>query len=487
MRSLAGRLLILLLLLLILVTGIRVVQAWRHDPYLKMAAGSIVAMAADLKDGVFYRPLFGSDGSYGGTRYLPFYWVGIGLLMIAGIPPIAAGYAVSFVSMALLAAGVYFLLRELGVDRAFSVCGALLMLSSETLQYLLITIRSDALATAMGIWGIYFCLAGARKRWYLAAAAACFSLAFASKATAEFALGAAVVALFLAGKKWQAGKVLLLTVVGFLCVLGLMQLGSAGRALRVIRECASAGYPPLGLLRGGELFLRTLWVQDQGGFLLFLLALGTLVSLPARAWKQLPAVLFILTLGGTVFIFSYLSQDANHLLDLSIASVVLVISPLASAREHAPSPAMDHRFRLGLLAFVVLLSLGWITTKLRHGETRPLHRNRIEAVRRLEHVQGPVLAENPLVPVLLHQKVYMLDPFMFGALRKNNPKFADPMLTKLRDREFGAIVLAHDPRTEEGRELLGSVVFGYDFLKDLDQYYSLSGQVGDNLIYFPRK
>jgi hypothetical protein len=487
MRSPAGRLLVLFLLILIIVAGVRAFQAWRNDPHLKIAAGSLVAMAADLDDGTFYRPLLGPDGYYGGTRYLPLYWSLIALLMKLGIPPVTAGYAVSFFSVALLLAGAYFLLRELGTSKALSACGALLLLSSETLQYLLITIRSDALATALGIWGIFLCLAGFRRRWCFVAAAACFSLAFATKATSEFALGAAVVALFLAGKKADSGKILGLTLVGFIAVLGVMYVGSAGRALNVIRECACAGYPPLGLFRGGEILLRTAWAHDQAGFLTLLLALATLVSLPARAWKETTAVLFLLTLCGTVFIFGYLAQDSNHLLDLDVASVLLVISALAGIREDAPSLAGEgSRFRLALLAFVVLLSVGWTTINLRHAERRPLRKNRIEVVRRLEGVHGPVLAENPLLPVLLHQKVYMLDPFMFGVLRKQDPKFAEPLLSKVRGRDLSAIVLSHDPRTAEGREFLSTVLFGEDFLKALDQYYSLSGEAGDNLIYLPR-
>jgi hypothetical protein len=81
----------------------------------------------------------------------------------------------------------------------------------------------------------------------------------------------------------------------------------------------------------------------------------------------------------------------------------------------------------------------------------------------------------------------MLDPFMFGVLRKKDPHFADPLLNKMRARVFGAVVLAHDPRTEEGQKILSDVLFGDDFLRDLNQYYSLSSQAGENLIYLPRE
>jgi hypothetical protein len=75
---------------------------------------------------------------------------------------------------------------------------------------------------------------------------------------------------------------------------------------------------------------------------------------------------------------------------------------------------------------------------------------------------------------------------MFGVLRKQNPSFAEPLLTKMKNHEFSAIVLFHDPRTADGRDILITTHFGAEFLTELDRSYVLSAQAGENLIYRPR-
>lgn len=383
---------------------------------------------------------------YGGAEAAPFP------TMKAGVPPVAAGYVVSFFAIILLLFGMYFLLRTLGVGVALSVCGAILVLSSETVQFLLETIRSDALATALHIWGLFFCLSPIRKGWHLPAAAACFSLAFATKATSAIGLVAGFLILFLARRKRESFKLVAGTAVGCLAVLGFMYLGSTGRALEIIRKCASGGYPPIGIFRGSAFGLRLAWTNDHAGFLLFFLVLATLLSLPRSSWKNTPTVLFVIFLGATIFIYAYLSQDENHLLDLVVASVVLAIPPLASSDE--PDRAQRAGFRLGLLALIALLATGWVLRSRRDFQILPKKRDRLEAFRILHHVSSPVLAENPLIPVLLGQRAYVADPYMFGVLRKQDPSFAQPLLTKMRKHEFDAIVLFHDRQTAEGRDIL---------------------------------
>jgi hypothetical protein len=143
-------------------------------------------------------------------------------------------------------------------------------------------------------------------------------------------------------------------------------------------------------------------------------------------------------------------------------------------------------FRLGLLALVALLATGWVWEELRYIKLHPERKDRLEAFQKLDNVDPPILAENPLIPVLLGQRAYVADPFMFGVLRKQDPSFAEPLLEKIRKHEFGAIVLFHDPRTQEGREILVTTHFGEAFLTELDRSYVLSVQAGENLIYRPR-
>src|ERR1700680_4325791 len=97
--------------LIVLIAVMRAWVCWRTDRYVDHAAGAWVALASDLKDGVFYRPLFGPNG-YGGTRYMPFYFVLYAGLLKLGVPVLLSGYLLSAVAIVLLLVGTYCLTRR---------------------------------------------------------------------------------------------------------------------------------------------------------------------------------------------------------------------------------------------------------------------------------------------------------------------------------------------------------------------------------------
>ena len=73
----------------------------------------MITMAADLKGGVFYRPLFDSVG-YGGTRYFPLYFCLHALLLKLGMPVLLSAYLLSTAAIIGLMLGTFRLLRESG-------------------------------------------------------------------------------------------------------------------------------------------------------------------------------------------------------------------------------------------------------------------------------------------------------------------------------------------------------------------------------------
>ena len=57
--------------------------------YLNLGTGVWLALARDVHDGVFYRPIW-NGVEYGGTRYFPMLFVPIGALMRLGVPAVTA-------------------------------------------------------------------------------------------------------------------------------------------------------------------------------------------------------------------------------------------------------------------------------------------------------------------------------------------------------------------------------------------------------------
>ena len=100
--------------LIVLIAGMRAWVCWGNDAWLNHPAGVLIAMASDLKAGIFYRPIYGPAG-YGGTRYFPLYFVLQAALMKLGMPILLSAYVLSAAAMAALLAGMFCLLRALGV------------------------------------------------------------------------------------------------------------------------------------------------------------------------------------------------------------------------------------------------------------------------------------------------------------------------------------------------------------------------------------
>jgi hypothetical protein len=76
------------------IVAAHVYLGWLHHAGVNHVSGTWMALAADFRDGLYYRPLLDST-EYGGTRYFPLHFVLHGGLMKLGAPPEAAGYALA--------------------------------------------------------------------------------------------------------------------------------------------------------------------------------------------------------------------------------------------------------------------------------------------------------------------------------------------------------------------------------------------------------
>jgi hypothetical protein len=138
--------------LLLGLTILRAAECWSTDSHLEHVAGVWVAEAIDLTRGVFYRAPYGSYG-YGGTRYFPLFFCVHGAAIKLFGTWRAPGYALSAVSVVLFLVAVYYLSRRIGAARWLAVTACLAVLAGTSAQEALLTIREDAMATMLNIWG----------------------------------------------------------------------------------------------------------------------------------------------------------------------------------------------------------------------------------------------------------------------------------------------------------------------------------------------
>ena len=466
---------------ILLMTAIRIRACWANDSYLDQVSGVWIALANDLSHGIFYRPLFGPLG-YGGTRYFPLFFVLHAALMKLGSGAILTGRLLSVASTLALLAGVYALLRGLGVERVLAGCSSLFVLCSESTQLALLAIRGDALPAALVVWGFAACCGPSLGLRQLVLAAVLFTLAFSAKVTAVYALVAAFLYFLFSGRRRQAWTLAALGAAGFAIVILAMLILSDGRAYEVFKACATGGMSLASILQTPQRIALVTGVEDLSGFPFLILAAAALVAWPGRIKSEIAPLFFLAAAAMTLLILGTPGTDYNHLIDIHVAAIILfTVWIYRSGRQQA-------LFGMAALSIAAILAVFPAARKFRHKEDTIPRRQEFQTVLQITgNSTKLILANDPLMPVLAGQAPYVLDPFMFRVLSLRDPHFADPLWKKLRNKQFSAIVLISDPTTREGRDFYSQAAFGPAFPGKVLESYSLQVKMPEAYILLPRQ
>ena len=463
------------------------------------SSGVWTALAQDFAKGVFYRPTYSAFG-FGGTRYMPLFFVVHGVLIRLAFDPVTAGVVLTVLGIVLFDAALFLTLRELGVDWPVAVPLALLPHAAVSFQLLSLQVKGDFLAAALNLGGIWCGLRYARRRaapWLVACVLCCLG-AFLTKLTAV--AGAVLIWGWLWERKDRraAGA-----VGGSLALLAALALGgvywaSDGRALASFRAVATGGMH-LGYAVAAPVWLLLAAVQDP--VFLLVVSVAALYSVDAirrKAWT-VPATYFWLAAGVTVVIFSSPGTDTNHLLDLLAASVLVFGERLTHAPRTAKLAVALPVVFAGLIALTWLPGMISIKSLIEKGG-KPERRSVAVIARRLGPAAHDLLSENPILPVELGERPRVLDPFNLRLLASQRPDIAADFGARIARGQFGAVVLVDhtgaDPqhvaaalracRGSEGDRCYGDLVFPPGFLELLEQRYALSFVVHPFVVYEPR-
>ena len=464
--------------LLLLLTLARVYTGWRAGVAMTATSGIWTALAVDLKNGVFYRPLYGDLG-YGGTRYFPLHFVLHAALMATGLGPEAAGHALEAVACLALLFGIYRILRQLGVDRPMAACACLLALAPKSTQIAYLSIRGDLLPAALNVLGLAICMAPRVERRHVLGASLLFTLAFSAKPTSLFGVVAVLLSFLLSGRVRKAMELLLATGLGCAGVLSVMFLATEGRVVTIMRACATAaGFS----LLAGVKHLVTWPAQGLPIDLAFIvLGFAGLFALPRSKVLSIPALFFVTTIVETAVVLGAIGANINHFLDLQVAALIVFAAWLFDGAT------VERNFGIGLLAFVTFFALFPILWNLRNDDSTAYFdiaysRGLRDTLQFLGKTDKPLLAANPLLPILAGQRVYLLDPWMFAHIASKDPSFGQPMTEAIRGRQFAAIVLEDDL---ESRTL--STTLPFEQTREIGKYYQLAKRFPMACVYLPRQ
>jgi hypothetical protein len=294
--------------------------------------------------------------------------------------------------------------------------------------------------------------------------------------TGIFGITASFLWLALTRHKKQAIMLAITYAILVLLAVLAVQWASDGRAVAVFRACASAGGGLHRFLKAPAKFSIAVFRHDKavGGFWV----LAIVMLLAVRKWLDLPTILLIVTSLGTLAIFGTRATDINHLIDLDLASLLLLAVQLRASR------ISQIAIPLAMSAIVIHASISSLqdAQRMRAEHRRQTMRATLRFVASAG-TAGPILAENPIVPILAGQRPYMLDAFMLSVLDVKYPQIGDKLRSDLAHQRFSAVVvtpeLTHNTEPEPTDPWPG-------LLAQMRRQYELKAEIGRNFIYLPK-
>ena len=458
----------------------RQIVSFRTWGDLENEGGMWVTLAVDARDGILYRPLV-SDIGYGGTRYGPVHIELQAALMKVGVAPINSGFLLGMITAGITLAGIYTLMRRFNSPAPLAVVMTSFFLSAFCVRSGILSIKSDLLAAGLDMWGLIAALplmekdSQTKKKLATIIAAICFALAAASKVTSLFGIATVVTWLLLRRENKIAVRLIAAYLIACLILTLLVQWASQGRGIGIFLSAAGAGGGLRRLAQAPSIFFGRIFSRDRavGGFWVAAL----LMIFARRNWTSLPTLLFAYSTLGTLAIFGSPGTDMNHLMDLHLASLLVLAVECQFGR-----------FALAILCLTVLVVL--------HSAHSCI--NDIHDMRRLNtrgnlyasladvansSVNGPLLAQNPVLPIIAGERPYLLDYFLFQVRDWKHPAFGDKMRDDLAHQRFRAVIVNPDL----GASDVSSSSDPWPGLLDLMKTrYEFKATEGWNVVYLPK-
>lgn len=421
------------------------------------------ALAWNFAHGEFYRPPLGPDG-YGGTRYMPLLFVAHGLLIRAHIDPIHAGVFLMQGSVAAAAGALFLALRAVDVPARLAVPLAATVCATVIYQQYCTDLDPDYLAAAFALAGAAFALRSDRQqRAWLPAASGAFVLAGLTKVTA-IAFAAPVAGWLVARGRPRAAAVFAGGTAALLAAAAVLaQIASRGRFRDSFAATLSGGMGPHDVWRAAPKFLNEI-LLDPFVAVPFALACWSAAASarrgrPAFAHLYLAAAVLV-----TLVIFASPGTVGNHLVDLQMASVLVIGFAVA---DGSLPPRVTVPVYACLAAAFAAISIpvpgvpSVIATLRAHG--RP-SRATVAAVHAEFLPSGTrYLSTDPAIPVLNGERPLLLDAFNLNRFVKERAPAGRDFERRVREHDYQVIILRESRGTSPDRNDLERLVYSnYD-------------------------
>lgn len=459
------------------VTGVRLYLAATGGFGAPYISGAWLSLAHDLREGVFYRPLYSPELGFGGTRYFPLSFVLLAPLLSVVRDPWVAGVVLNLLSIIALGAGLFRFLRDTGVRWDLALVLSVIPLTTLAVQESVMTLRCDLLCTALNVWGLFFFVRWERGKGALLPSVILFVLAFATKMTGVFgAVGVTAYLLLHARRRLPA--FLLSMAAGTALFLIAFVLATGGRIVEILAVCSDGGLTLWSIMKSPWEILGVLTAADAVTLLLVFLAALSLAGSGEGPLRSVRGTVFVAAGLVSALVFSSPGVWINHFADV-VAAAILVLGPVAG-KEVASGGKM---YTTGL-AVCCLLSLALLGRGVFVYDMHRTARSDIGAVLAFVGQDGrPMIAEDPMIPLVGGERVYAPEPYMIRMVTSRVPALRDHLVEEVRLQKFRAIIFLNDPLAK--REWYDQVHFGRPFIEQVLATYVPGKVIGNYIIYIP--
>ena len=412
---------------------------WPGSIFNGLTSSVWTGLAWDVAHGTLYRPLLGPLG-YGGTRYMPLFFVAHGLLIRAHIDPVYAGVMLMQATVLTASLALFAALRSVDVPARLATPLAGTVWSTVIYQRYCTDVRADYLAAAFGLAAIALAQNRQRRPLGLVGAAVACTLGGLTKVTAV-AFGAPITLRLVAeGRRVTAAQFALGIAALFGAVLGVVQLASGGYFLENFRATLTGG------MTAPDVWHATTNFAEEMGSDPFLVAPFALAcwcwvaTNPGR--RALAHAYFVTATLVTLVILASPGTGSNHLIDLHMASTLVIGIGLHRGEISPRAVMLTYAILAAVLAAISRPVPGIPSVMATISRDGPRQRARVQALR--EEFLPPstvYLSTDPLVPVLSNEHPLVLDPFNLTLLVREGTPAGHDLEDRVRRQLFRTIVL----------------------------------------------
>lgn len=405
---------------------------WPGSIFEGHSSGVWAGLADDFARGILYRPVLSGDG-YGGTRYMPLFFLVQGTLQRSGLDNLQAGWLSMAASGLLLWLVLWALLRQRGPSSE-ALPLSLLVTTPVVFLRLSLELRCEPLACAwlgLALW-FWRRLSESGRAGEGAGLTLALWAAVLTKWSSLYALPVALLWLSFRGKSRAALGVgaALLVLLGLSA--GLLEWASQGRWWENLQATAWGGW-------SWQTWRANVWEclvrQDPIFTVLWLGALGLGLVHRAPNWP-----LLVVVSGVTLALFGDEGIWINHFLEPTLVTLLV----LGDLLRVSPGSAGCIAAALVLAHALTWLPGGPSVQKTLARDGLPRRRGIQDLHQRYLRDGQPYFCENASVATCLGDRAYSLDEFTLKRFLRQPGAVAQDFQQKVEGRFFAYLVLQAD-------------------------------------------